>query len=200
MSTKSKVYKSIEAMRIITGGNILTSIQRLYEEMEVEKLSVRRQIHQYTWQTFYLVLCRIYIDISLVLIILLRFVIFLPSALKPWNNLPIDIRNSISLNSLKAAIKKKPDKKLSYYYLGCKYGQVLHARLRMNSSYLREHLFMRGLVDSPDSASGQSEFTSNFLLSCRNYDTLHAATFSNWSFQFQMDLRIVLYGTDALTH
>jgi hypothetical protein len=42
-------------------------------------------------------------------------------------------------------------------------GQILHARLRMNGSSLNEHLFLRNLVDSPNSLVGGT--TSHYYTS-----------------------------------
>ena len=49
-------------------------------------------------------------------------------------------------------------------------GQILHARLRMNGSSLNEHLFLRNLVDSPNSlvGGGRGGGGNNFSL----YSTL----------------------------
>jgi hypothetical protein len=45
---------------------------------------------------------------------------------------------------------------------GTRLGQIVYTRLRMNSSSLNEHLFIRNLVDSPNCACGQVESTSHF--------------------------------------
>jgi hypothetical protein len=49
-----------------------------------------------------------------------------------------------------------------HYYVGCKLGQILHARLRMNCSALNAHLFIRNLVESPNCICGITETVSHF--------------------------------------
>ena len=97
---------------------------------------------------------------------------FLPSSIKLWNRLSIDTRNSRSLNIFKERIKTQNSKCPAHYYSGTRLGQILHTRLRMNSSSLNEHLFIRNLVDSPNCACGQVESTSHFLISCKKYTDL----------------------------
>jgi hypothetical protein len=58
---------------------------------------------------------------------------FLPSSIKLWNRLPIDTRNSRSLNIFKERIKTQNSKCPAYYYSGTRLGQILHTRLRMNT-------------------------------------------------------------------
>ena len=76
---------------------------------------------------------------------------FLPSSIKLWNRLPTETQNSRSLNIFKERIQTENSKCPAYYYSGTR----LHTRLRMNSSSLNEHLFIRNLVDSPNCACGQ---------------------------------------------
>ena len=87
---------------------------------------------------------------------------FLPSSINLWNRLHIDTRNSRSLNIFRERIKTQKSKCPAYYYSGARLGQILHTRLRMNSSSLNEHLFIRNLVDSPNCACGQVESTFHF--------------------------------------
>ena len=53
-----------------------------------------------------------------------------------------------------------------YYNIGSRSGQVLHARLRMDSSSLNEHLYRRGLVASPNCISSvdKEKQTATFYL------------------------------------
>ena len=141
----------IEAMRIVTGGTKLTSIQKLYTETGWEKLSDRREKHR---------LMVLYKIINQQTPEYLRNLVpnsvasvhghftrqsnniseirtrsnlysdyFLPSTIKLWNKLPPDIRNSTSIhifkNNLKNQSNKLPPK---YYYAGSRQGQIFHSR------------------------------------------------------------------------
>ena len=97
---------------------------------------------------------------------------FLPSSIKLWNRLPIDTRNSRSLNIFKERIKTENSKCPPHYYSDTQLGQIWHTRLRINSSSLNEHLFIRNLVDSPNCACGKVESTSHFLIWCKKYTDL----------------------------
>ena len=124
---------------------------------------------------------------------------FLPSTIKLWNNLSIDIRNSGSLNIFKSRIGAQNEKRPLFYNAGSRMGQILHARMRMNSSCLNEHLFRRSLVDSPNCTCGQIESNRHFLLYCHKYSDLRRRTIFALNFQVQIDLNLFLYGSDALT-
>jgi hypothetical protein len=69
-----------------------------------------------------------------------------------WNDLPLHTRNLESLNSFKSLINTQNTKVPAHYYVGCRLGQILHARLRMNCSALNAHLFIRNLVESQNYA------------------------------------------------
>jgi hypothetical protein len=59
--------------------------------------------------------------------------------------LPLPTRNLELLNSFKSLINTKNTKLPAHYYVGCRLGQILHARLRTNCSALNAHLFIRNL-------------------------------------------------------
>ena len=63
----------------------------------------------------------------------------LPSTLKLWNSLPpeISILKSILTSRVHHDIVPK------YYYYGPRLTQILHARLRMRSNSLNEHLYIK---------------------------------------------------------
>jgi hypothetical protein len=89
---------------------------------------------------------------------------FLPSTLKAWTDLPLPTRNVESLNSFKSLINTENTTVPAHYYVGCSLGQLLHARLRMNCSALKAHLFIRNIVESPNCICGITETVSHFLL------------------------------------
>ena len=81
---------------------------------------------------------------------------FLPSAVKVWNKLSLDIRHSASVNSLKNKLNsiKYLNKPPVYYNSGSRQGQICHARLRMQSSDLNYHKVKRHISENMTCACG----------------------------------------------
>ena len=97
---------------------------------------------------------------------------FLPSAVKVWNKLSLDIRQSTSVNSLKNKLNstKCPKKPPVYYNLGSRQGQIYHARLRMQSSDLNYHKVKRHISENMTCACGAiREDPKHYLLFCPKY-------------------------------
>ena len=223
-STNQSIVNKIEnvqldAARIVTGGNKLTSIQKLYDA-KWEKLSVRREKHK---------LILFYKMVNKVTPAYLQNLVpnqvanqhdyhtrqsenflefrtktnfyadyFLPSTVKLWNKLPTVVRNSTSLNIFKNCLNRGTVKSPDYFYTGTRMGQVLHARLRMNSSALNSHLFARNIVDSPNCTCGQIETTSHFLLYCNKYNDLRNETIFSINYPVIHNVKLFLFGSEAL--
>ena len=66
---------------------------------------------------------------------------FLPSTLHLWNNLPLEARQSNTLNSFKLFLKKDILPIPRYYSHGNRKPQILHSRLRTGCSALNLDLF-----------------------------------------------------------
>jgi hypothetical protein len=56
-----------------------------------------------------------------------------------------------------------------YYYYGPRLTQISHARLRMRSSSLREHLYVKNSIDNPNCLHGEIESTYHYLFKCSKY-------------------------------
>ena len=210
----------IEAMRIVTGGNKLTSIQMLYKETGWETLSERREKHKLTM--FYKMVNKetpYYLQNLVPNQIVnlhnhftrqtqntseirtrtnLYSDYFLPSSIKLWNKLPDQTRNSTSLSIFKSRIKNPNNKCPNFYYTGTRMGQVLHARLRMNSSSLNEHLFKRNRVDSSNCSCGLIESTAHFLLHCKKYDKLRNDIIFLINYPVTLNTDLLLFGSQVL--
>ena len=95
---------------------------------------------------------------------------FLPSVVREWNVLPIEVRNSDSVLSFKKSIIKHDCAVIpSYYYVGKRREQLLHTRLRTNCSSLNLTLFQKNIVDSPLCHCGDIESVHHYLLTCPLY-------------------------------
>ena len=71
----------------------------------------------------------------------LYYTSFLPSAIREWNSLPLDIRNSDSLYSFNRNLNNRDRFVPKYYYSGNRKLQILHTRLRTGRSSLNQDLF-----------------------------------------------------------
>ena len=93
---------------------------------------------------------------------------FLPSAVRTWNNLSSGIRSSTSLNEFKRKLSEHMIKPPNYFNYGKRVVQN-HARLRLECSFLQQHLFKKNLVESSLCICGIPETSKNFLFDCENY-------------------------------
>jgi hypothetical protein len=90
---------------------------------------------------------------------------FIPSAVKFWNDLPIQNR-SLQYDDLMSKSSTN-----CLYYEGPRDANVKHAQLRMQCSKLNMHLFQLHVTDSPACPCGHLlEDSNHFLLNCHLYD------------------------------
>ena len=75
---------------------------------------------------------------------------FLPSAVREWNELPEQKRNSSSLNIFKTRINSNINLPPSYYFTGKIIGQIYHARLRTKSALFANTCFLKILQTAQD--------------------------------------------------
>ena len=98
---------------------------------------------------------------------------FIPSTAKLWNKMSSDLRqtaaNSVRFKKhLMRAMAPKPAN--PYFSIGSRRGNILHTRLRLNSSNLQAHLYAQGKADSPSCSCGYPrEDTQHFFLTCPLY-------------------------------
>ena len=151
-----------EAARIVTGATKLVSIHALLSHVGWESLSSRREKHKlilyYKMQNDlvpdYLsslvpptvgstVVNNLRNDSDLRTISAnskLYYTSFLPSVTRSWNELSENIKDSTSVAAFKHKLQGTT---LAYFNAGKRLGQVYHARLRLNCSSLRHHLFFK---------------------------------------------------------
>ena len=212
-----------EAARIVTGATKLASIDSLHTETGWETLGSRRKPHKLTM--FYKMengLCPDYLA-SLVPATVgsastyplrnssnqqilhtnsrLYYTSFLPSAVRDWNELPEQTRNSPSLNIFKNRLKSNIITLPRYYNTGTciRLGQIYHVRLRTACSPLRQHLHSKNIVDSPYCTCGDIEDTHHFLFVCHQFTDLRRDLINSVSNICQPNLNVHLYGDISLT-
>ena len=80
----------------------------------------------------------------------------------------------------------------SFFHTGSRHDQILHARLRVKCSSLKEHLYLKNIESSPLCTCGEVKSTSHYLLYCRKYDQERHCLFT--SLNRQPPLSVLLYG------
>ena len=209
-----------EAARIAIGATKLISLNALFSEIQWETLQDRRHNHQLT--LFYKMSNHLAPEYLTSLIpqpvaaasrynlrnsnnlqtiharTNLYYQSFLPSAIRNWNNLPIEIKQSDSVNSFKKHLfKKKPVPK--YYYIGNRRAQILHTRLRTNCSSLNIDLFTRNISDSPLCSCGSIEDAQHYFFHCKHYTVQRQTLLNAISAYIVPSLKCFLSGDTSLS-
>ena len=106
---------------------------------------------------------------------------FFPYCINDWNNLTVEIRNAKSINIFKkTVINEKQENSLFNVY--DPFGVKLVTRLRLHFSHLNEHKFRHGFSETinPMCACGtEFETTEHFFLRCHFYSTQRLKLFEN---------------------
>ena len=129
----------------------------------------------------------------------LYYTSLLPSAVRDWNELPEQTRNSPSLNIFKNGLKSNLITPPRYYNTGKRLGQIYHAGQRTACSPLRQHLHSENIVDNPYCTCGDREDTHQFLFVCHQYTDLRRDLLNSVSSICQPILNVLLCGDITLT-
>ena len=121
------------------------------------------------------------------------------SAVRDWNELPEQTRNSPSLSIFKNRLKSNLITPPRYYNTGKRLGQIYHARLRTSCSPLRQHLHSKNIADSPYCTCGDIEDTHHFLFVCHRFTDLRRDLINSVSDICQPYLNVLLCGDISLT-
>ena len=185
----------VRAKRLITGVTERSHTNILYEDLGWHKLSTRRLIHRLKW--FYKIInniapqyltdivpptveerqrynLRTHGNISQISAQKQCYIkSFFPSTIKEWNMLPIDIRNSQSLNVFERRLKLHfPSPiKMPWFSVGERFVNIHHMRIRIGCSKLKAHLhFNLHVEDDPSCRCGFGiEDPYHFLFTCLLY-------------------------------
>ena len=126
-------------------------------------------------------------------------VLFSPSTIRLWNNLPTDLRNSPCQQMFKNEIRKvydMPDKPPVYFSTGIRIANILHARLRQKCSSLKCDLFRCNLIASCNCDCGNYiESVDHFFLKCNIYTEHRIQLFRGMSnLGFDIGTENILFG------
>ena len=105
---------------------------------------------------------------------------FLPSVIRAWNNLPIEIRNRTSVTQFKCKLAEHINRPPIWFYFGSRKAQMFHTRLELECSSLRHHLYRKTFIDSPLCSCGRPGTTKHFFVECPNHHLIRICTLSGF--------------------
>lgn len=215
----------LEAGRIATGLTLFSSINSIYQETGWEKLSIRREKRKLS--LFYNIVNH---NAPEYLYDLLPQTVnrrnnynlrnannltvpycrlscfqksYVPSSIKLWNSLDINVRQSPSSNVFKYRLKNVYNVQVKppvYYYIGSRIANVLHTRLRHKCSSLKSDLFRCNLSDSCYCSCGNYiESAEHYFFHCKLY-TEQRAHLINGISNLDIDISIdnILFGSSEI--
>ena len=127
----------------------------------------------------------------------------IPSSIKLWNQLDIDIRNSPTLTAFKAKLKLhfKPPVVPKLYLIGDRSLSVYHSRIRNRCSNLNAHLHYNHLLESPSCECGfQTEDPEHYFFRCPRFANERQILFMNTRPYHPLNVQKLLCGNDNLTY
>ena len=125
---------------------------------------------------------------------------FLPSAIRGWNEISEETRNSNSISTFKFKLNSNIQRPPKYYNCGTRIGQIYHTRLRTSCSSLNQYLFSKNIVNSPSCSCGAIEDAHHFLFVCNLYTDLRRTIFQVVSVIKQPSLNLLLFGNQELAN
>ena len=139
--------------------------------------------------------CIFFLTISLLSRIISKInIYFLPSSIRSWNELSPETRDSNSVQSFRYQLNKKLSRPPKYYYIGDRFIQIQHTRLRTNCSILNHHLFSKNITDNPNCTCGAIETTKHFFLECQRYNNIRIVMLNALNSYCMPNINIILFG------
>ena len=77
-----------------------------------------------------------------------------------------NFKSNVSVNSMKLFLNNTINPVPSYFYAGSRIGQILHTRIRTESSALKDHLYKKHIEANPYCSCKLVETSEHFLLKC----------------------------------
>ena len=108
-------------------------------------------------------------------------------------------RSSPSVDCFKNKLKQSTNVP-KYYYSGSRKGQILHTRLRTNSSSLNHHLFSKNITDNDTCLCGHVEDTSHFLFDCPRFVSQRQVMVNRLLPISNPTLDLLLFGDSTLSY
>ncbi|PJE77717.1 hypothetical protein CI610_03355 [invertebrate metagenome] len=212
----------LEAARIITGMPSFSSKQSLYKESQLQPLSERRKFRKLS------MMYKLHNDLTPSYFSNLlpprvgernsynvrnkenytvpnfrlstSYESFIPSSVRLWNNLPIDVREQPSISRFKSKIENNRDILPIYYLTGNRKLNVLHTRLRHVCSSLNYDLYRVNIINDTTCACGnECENVYHYFFDCILYRRERETLFDNLSRYCNVTLNVILWGSPKLS-
>ena len=124
---------------------------------------------------------------------------FFPSTVRLWNRLPIETRNSPTIQVFKSKISEQVPRSTKFpslFNLGDRRDAIHHTRLRLGASPLNSHLFKIGVKDSPSCSCGfPIEDTFHYFFCCPKFNLLRIRLHTKVAHLAPFTLQTVLCGS-----
>ena len=121
---------------------------------------------------------------------------FIPSTTNLWNSLPDCIKTSNSIGQFKKYLRINDVIIPFYHYIGDRKEQIIHCRLRLGISDLKQDMQNRHITDNPFCSCGHARETAeHYLIYCQNYNVVRANTISTLQ---PIDTQTLLNGNSQL--
>jgi hypothetical protein len=206
----------IEAIKIITGAIARTPTAAIYKEYGQKLLGERRFAHvlSYFYKIHYGFAPEYLVDILLKYTNVRNYGTrdkstyrlpfsrstaflnsFFPRTIRLWNNLDLEIQNSLSLPTFKNSISPiTKEQKILYY--GERWSNVHHARMRMGCSKLNSHLhFNIHVIPTPRCLCGHiNETPEHFFFNCPITTPMRNTLLNNLRLLGPLYINDLLYG------
>ncbi len=124
---------------------------------------------------------------------------FLPSVVREFNSLPVEIQNAGSVESFKTMLSSKVNLVPKYFLFGERKSQLLLTRLRTKCSSLSHDLFCKNIIDNPNCVCGQVETTHHYFFQCQRYNIIRPILFNEVSRYCPVSLDVLLKGNFSLS-
>ena len=126
---------------------------------------------------------------------------FLPSSIRDWNGLNLDIRNAGTRDAFKHKLNQNLPVIRKHYYSGIRKNQIWHTRIRTGCSSLKSDLFLKNIIDSPkcNSNSAEIENAYHFFFICQLYNHLRVELRQSITQYCDMTLDVLLRGDERLS-
>ena len=124
---------------------------------------------------------------------------FFPTAVRLWNKLPAEIRNSGTLQTFKSKVCQPVPRSTKFpelYNYGDRFLSVQHTRLRLGASQLNSHLCKIGVLDTSRCSCGAAvEDTWHYFFVCPLFTVQRSKLHSIVSPLAPFSLQTILYGS-----
>lgn len=126
----------------------------------------------------------------------------IPSAVKLWNDLNLDIRELTTLSSFKLKLKEifKPQSIPHFFLVGDRSEQIYHARIRNRCSNLNSDLYHNHLKNNPACDCGNEyEDAEHFFFQCPLFANQRHVLFINTRRFHPLSTGKLIYGNETLS-